>query len=92
MTPEEAKQRIVPKLVAARSGEVTWADVVSAINAANPAQQNRIARAISRNRYEVVGKVIAKLINQAIRDEAQTRADAILADNSVDLTELGELL
>ena len=92
MTPAEAKEKIVPRLIAKRSDEIAWGDIVSAVNTATPQQRQRMARALSRNRHAVVGKVIARLVNQVVRAEAETQADALLADNSINLTELAELL
>ena len=92
MTPEEAKKVIVPRLIAKRSGDIVWNDIASAFGALTPAQQNRIVRSLSRNRYDVVGKLLANLVKKAIHDEAEARADAMLTDSSVDLAELGELL
>ena len=70
----------------------TWSDLVSAISAYDQQQKNKLVKLIATRKSKLVGE----LLYQALLDDAKGRAlsyvNARLADDSLSLQEIDELL
>lgn len=92
LTVEEIKAKLLPKLLINKRKTVTWGTVVSSIAQASQAQKETIVEALKSRNYAVVGRVLSEIVTKEFLTESTRELDQMLANNSLNVDELGEIL
>lgn len=88
MTPEELEALIAKRLYRKHKDELVLAEVTSAFAALNVSEKALVVDALKVDNERLVGRIIQKAVNDAMKVDAAAEAAAMMADNSLDQTEL----
>jgi len=69
-----------------------WSDLSLAINNETPAQRQQLIDYLVDGKIERAGRILRGLLIKDIESKAQTKATTMMADNSLDLTEIDALI
>lgn len=83
---------VVAKLRPKVIQEMEWSDFASAVSGLSAANKARILDALKRSDTERIGKAMLLAFRSAVESKITTEADTMLADNSLNQTELERLL
>ena len=84
LSPVQFRRVLVDRLTSKQVAGLTWPDIVSAMNAANIGQQQRILSGIRRRNAGEVGELVIRIIErETAQARAEAEADAILADGTL---------
>lgn len=86
---DKVSTRLVRNLT---QGLPVWADIQAAWSGLNQGQQNKIRAALHAGNIEGVGRVISAAYIQVIQTKANTEADTLLANGTLDESELSRIL
>ena len=92
----KTKDQIVSILTRKKTGEMlnasAWGDLVSAIQTATPAQKNEIVKQLVSGKSKLAGVTLQGLLNENAKERAKSFVNTALANNSLSLEELDDLL
>lgn len=92
LTKEQIKAKLLPKQLAKRTKAVVWGDVVSAVASASTEQKNLIVSRLKVRDYNTVGRILSEILMSALKSEVDQALDQALANNSLNLDELSDIL
>lgn len=91
-TKEEMAEILADRKKAEFMAGSTWNDLVAAVQAATPAQRTKLIKVLREGNRKEAGTILHKALLENARGRAKAHVDAMLADNSIDMLELDELL
>lgn len=91
MTPEEFKRKARTRLRAKRLQELVWSDVASAVSGSDSTFKARIVEAIKKESPGDIGRLVANLMIEQIKTEAEAELDTIVADGQLSLDEFDRI-
>ena len=92
LTKEQIVKRLLPRALVKRNNNIAWGDVVSAVAKADTLQKQAIVAALQAKEYKSVGKMLVEILMAYLEVEVKNDINTKLADNRLDINELGELL
>jgi hypothetical protein len=92
LTKEEIIARILPGQLTKKRKDIVWGDVVSSVASASATQKATIVANLKSKNYPQVGKLLADIVSDALRIAVTTDLEEKLANNSLNLDELSEIL
>ena len=92
LTKDEIKTRLLPRQLVKRRASIVWGDVVSSVASANASQKAAIADKLRVKDYVSVGRILSEIVMAALVVEVQNDLDQKLANNSLSVDELSEIL
>ena len=92
LTKDEIKTRLLPRQLVKRRASIVWGDVVSSVASANASQKAAIADKLRVKDYVSVGRILSEIVMAALVVEVQSDLDQKLANNSLSVDELSEIL
>jgi hypothetical protein len=92
LTKDEIKTRLLPRQLVKRRASIVWGDVVSSVASANASQKVAIADKLRVKDYVSVGRILSEIVMAALVVEVQNDLDQKLANNSLSVDELSEIL
>jgi hypothetical protein len=92
LTKEQIVNRFIPRTLVKRNQSIVWGDVVSAVATATTLQKQAMVDALKAKNYAEVGRAIAELLMVSLTEEIRADINTKLANNSLNLDELSELL
>jgi hypothetical protein len=92
LTKEQIIARILPGQVTKRRRDIVWGDIVAAVASASATQKNSIVTNLKTKDYPQVGKILAEIVFAALKVEVTQDLETKLANNSLNLDELSEIL
>ena len=69
-----------------------WGDLVAAVQAATPGDRDVLLNHVKNGRTKQAGIKMQRLLVENAKSRAKTQVDTMLADDSLNLTELDELI
>ncbi len=91
-TKEQMAEILADRKKAEFMASSVWSDLVDAVQAAAPAQRTALVNALKNGNQRLAGEMLHKALMTNATERARAYVDARLADNSIDMTELDELL
>lgn len=91
MTPDEIKAFITSRLFPKKRAALLPADFTDAWQALEQAKREALVNAAIAGKIEDTGGHVASMLNDYARALAETRADEIVANGSMDLSEFTEV-
>ena len=92
LTPAQIKAKIVEKLAPKHLEELTWAEMVSAIQSTPQAHKDRLVDLLRTGiKQHEVGEKLHLVIMKDMITQAETEADTIMADGSFSLDEFNRV-
>lgn len=91
-TKQQVKNRLVLPRLQSRHKFATWAEFAQAMQAADSKMKAKVLAAVNERRPTQLGRFILKATDPAKAAAVDARADQILADDAISLTEIDELL
>ena len=92
LTKEQIVKRLLPRALVKRNNNIVWGDVVSAVAQVDTLQKQAIVAALQAKEYKSVGKMLVEILMAYLEVEVKNDINTKLADNRLDINELGELL
>ena len=92
LTKDEIKTRLLPRQLVKRRASIVWGDIVSSVASANASQKAAIADKLRVKDYVSVGRILSEIVMAALVVEVQNDLDQKLANNSLSVDELSEIL
>jgi hypothetical protein len=92
LTKDEIKTRLLPRQLVKRRASIVWGDIVSSVASANATQKAAIADKLRVKDYISVGRILSEIVMAALVVEVQQDLDQKLANNSLSVDELSEIL
>ena len=92
LTKEQIINRFLPRVLVKRNQSIVWGDVVSSVAAATTLQKGSIIDALKAKNYTEVGRTIAEILMVSLTEEIRADITTKLANNSLSVDELSELL
>lgn len=92
LTKEQIAARILPGQLVKRRKNIVWGDIVSAVASASNTQKAAIAEKLRNREYAAIGKLLSEIVMASILAEVQLDINNKLANNSLNLDELSEIL
>jgi hypothetical protein len=92
LTKDEIKTRLLPRQLVKRRAGIVWGDIVSSVASANASQKAAIADKLRVKDYISVGRILSEIVMAALVVEVQSDLDQKLANNSLSVDELSEIL
>ena len=92
LTKDEIKTRLLPRQLVKRRASIVWGDIVSSVASANATQKAAIADKLRVKDYISVGRILSEIVMAALVVEVQSDLDQKLANNSLSVDELSEIL
>jgi len=83
---------IAKRLESKVASEFGWPDLVASVQNGTPQDKARIVAGVQSGSAQAVGAAILELSRAKIKAEALAEATTMLADDSLDLTELDRML
>ena len=91
-TKEEMAQVLADRKTSEFMFNSTWGDLVSAVQSQNTSGRDRLIKALREGNKREAGDLLHKALHQNAKQRARAFIDSKLADDSIDMTELDELL
>ena len=91
LTKEQIKTQIIAKLLPKYKIDLTWVQLVSAVQASNSTDKASIVEAVSGGKAQKAGLILSRLIMNELNTLAETEADTMLTDDTLSLTELDRI-
>ena len=91
MTPDEIKDFITSRLFPKKRGALTRADFNTAWVALPDSHKDALVAAAIAGKTEDTGAHVEAMLNNYARSLAATRADEIVANGTIDITEFNEI-
>jgi hypothetical protein len=91
MTKTELVAFLVRRKAEADIGAIAWADVVTAVQALDAGQKQAIVTAIRQRKVDV-GRILVQAVLDLVESRATTAVQTALADDTLTVTELGQLI
>jgi len=92
MTRAQVIADIKSRLVNKRVSELVWGDITASVVALNAGQKQAIVTAFRSQDPQRVSRLLFRAVHNKVVADAQTEADAMMADDSLSLTELQRIL
>jgi len=92
LTKDEIKTRLLPRQLVKRRASIVWGDIVSSVASANATQKAAIADKLRVKDYIRVGRILSEIVMAALVVQVQQDLDQKLANNSLNIDELSEIL
>jgi len=92
MTRAQVIANIKSRLVNKRVSELVWGDITASVVALNAGQKQAIVTAFRSQDPQRVSRLLFRAVHNKVVADAQTEADAMMADDSLSLTELQRIL
>ena len=92
LTKDEIKTRILPGLIVKRRKSIVWGDIVAAVATASAAQKQAIADKLANKDLLAVGRILSEIVMASLATEVSGNLDQMLANNSLNLDELSDIL
>jgi len=92
LTKDEIKTRLLPRQLVKRRARIVWGDIVSSVASANATQKAAIADKLRVKDYISVGRILSEIVMAALVVQVQQDLDQKLANNSLNIDELSEIL
>jgi hypothetical protein len=92
LTKDEIKTRLLPRQLVKRRASIVWGDIVSSVASANATQKAAIADKLRVKDYISVGRILSEIVMAALVVQVQQDLDQKLANNSLSVDELSEIL
>ena len=92
LTKEEIIAKFLPIMLKKRRFGVKWDDINTAITNANADQKSTLKSGIKNKNYAIVGKALSEMVMAVIVVEVKADLEAKLANNSLNIDELSEIL
>jgi hypothetical protein len=92
LTKDEIKTRLLPRQLVKRRASIVWGDIVSSVASANATQKAAIADKLRVKDYISVGRILSEIVMAALVVQVQQDLDQKLANNSLNIDELSEIL
>lgn len=92
LTKEEIKAKLLPRQLSKRAKAIVWGDVVSSIASANQTKKDLIIAKLNAKDFYTVGKYLTELLIDNLIVEVGQNIDQALANNSLNLDELSDIL
>ena len=92
LTKEEIIAKFLPVMLKKRRFGVKWDDINTAITNANADQKSTLKSGIKNKNYAIVGKALSEMVMAVIVVEVKADLEAKLANNSLNIDELSEIL
>lgn len=91
-TKEQLAQAIADKKIDQFMASATWDDLIASMQAQNAGQKQKLMSMIMNGNVKQVGETLRTFLNVSAAIKAKEYADGILADDTIDLDELDELV
>lgn len=92
LTKDEIVARILPGQLTKRRKDIVWGDIVSAVASASTVQKQAIAERLRNKDFLAVGRILSEIVMAALAIKVSNDLAAKLANNSLNLEELSEIL
>ena len=92
MTKDEMIIRIADRILPQFIALGTWADLVNSVQAMDTTDQNKLLQATLSGDTQEVGSVLVKALRVELKASALIEATNMLADDSLSLAELEQIL
>lgn len=92
LTKDQIKAKILPGQLVKRRANIVWGDIVSAIASASTPQKDALTMKLRNKDYSATGRILAEILMAALAIEVDGDIDVMLANNSLNLDELSEIL
>lgn len=92
MTQDEIKKVLVTRLTPKVYNELGWEDVMTVMQSVSPARQGLVLELFMSHRSRELGEMFIVSMKKLAEYKASVEADAILADNALNLKELERIL
>jgi hypothetical protein len=92
MNKQQAIKRLAKKLAPRKKVDLAWDDLTALLAAAGNGDQQTLLGALQRDNADAAGRHLLRLVTGWAREAAVTEAEALLANDTLDLDELEKVL
>jgi hypothetical protein len=92
MTKEEISQRLAQRKTQEHFKNSTWADLVTAIQSYDAQQRANFVGLLTSGETRKAGVALQKILFENAKGRARTEIDTLLADDTLNLTEISSIL
>lgn len=92
LTKEQLISKLAPRIENKLRRNIVWGTVTSAVAAASSAQKDAIVNALKAKNYVAAGGELGLIIQARLEEDAVTNITSALANDSLNLSELSEIL
>ena len=92
LTKEQVIQKFLPRALLKRRNTIVWGDIVSAVASTSTLNKEAIVNALKGKDYVNTGRILSEILMANLASEVQQNLTTALANNSLNLDELSDIL
>jgi hypothetical protein len=86
------RDRLADRIERRLRAQLNWATIGGAVQGLSAPEKANLVLAVESGNGEVIGRIVMRAVAQALKAEAASQADSMLADGSLSAEELEQVL